>query len=271
MTTENATSRPAGGSDLQEAPDAHPARVYDYFIGGENGFEADRAAGAWIGLQAPDLLTTMQANRAFLARAVRWLAEQGVDQFIDIGSGFPVSPNTHEIALSKSPSGSVVYCDVDPAVGQRTRDLIADQKGAEFVLGDIQNPEELLARPAVQDLIRSGRPVACVLAAVLHFVPESADPARITAALREALPRGSYLVVSHIAGDIPWGDRNDEETLKRAFEDMHPRTREQVAGFFGDFELVAPGVVPASQWHPTEDTSGSLSKSALYGGVARKI
>ncbi|MFD1659658.1 SAM-dependent methyltransferase [Streptomyces caeni] len=257
--------------NLEKRPDAHPARVYDYFIGGENGLEADRAAGAWIRMQAPDLLTTMQANRAFLSRAVRWLVQQGVDQFIDIGSGFPVSPNTHEIALRESPSGSVVYCDVDPAVGRRTRELIAGQKGAGFVLGDIQNPDELLAQPAIQALTRSGRPVACLLGAVLHFVPESADPARITAALREALPRGSYLVVSHIAGDVPWGDRNDEETLKRAFEDMHPRAREQVARFFGDFELVAPGVVLASQWHPTGETAGPHPESAIYGGVARRI
>ncbi|MGX1543836.1 SAM-dependent methyltransferase [Streptomyces adustus] len=256
--------------NLEKGPDAHAARVYDYFIGGENGLAADRAAGAWIGMQAPDLLTTMQSNRAFLSRAVRWLARQGVDQFIDIGSGFPVSPNTHEIALGESPAGSVVYCDVDPEVGRRTRELIAGRQGADFVLGDIQNPDELLARPAVQALIRSGRPVACVLGAVLHFVPESADPERITATLREALPPGSYFVVSHIAGDIPWGDRNNEETLKRAFEDMHPRSRDQVARFFGDFELVEPGVVLASQWHPTEETAGSRSASALYGGVARR-
>lgn len=271
MTIENVTSKTAHDSGLEERPEAHPARVYDYFIGGENGLAADRSAGAWIHLQAPDLLSTMQANRAFLARAVRWLAQQGVDQFIDIGSGFPVSPNTHEIALSESPSGSVVYCDVDPAVGRRTRELIADQEGAHFVRGDIQNPEELLAQPAIQNLIRSGRPVACVLAAVLHFVPESADPARITATLREALPRGSYLVVSHIAGDIPWSDRNNEETLKRATEDMYPRTREQVTAFFGDFELVPPGVALASQWKPTEESAKSRPVSALYGGVARKI
>ncbi|GGT19478.1 SAM-dependent methyltransferase [Streptomyces purpureus] len=271
MTINNVTPPPGRVSELQKRPDAHAARVYDYFIGGENGLEADRAAGAWIHMQAPDLLAAMQANRAFLSRAVRWLARQGVDQFIDIGSGFPVSPNTHEIALSAAPSGSVVYCDLDPAVGQRTRALIADKEGAAFVLGDIRSPEELLAQPAVRALINSGRPVACVLAAVLHFVPESADPAGITAVLREALPRGSYLVVSHIAGDIPWSDRNDEETLSRAFEDMYPRTREQVADFFGDFEFVAPGVVPATQWHPAEEITEAEAGLAIYGGVARKL
>lgn len=253
-----------------ETPQADPARVYNYFIGGENVLEADRAAGAWIRMQAPDLLAAMQANRAFLSRAVRWLARQGVDNFIDIGSGFPLSPNTHEIALAASPSGSVVYCDLDPAVGQRTRALIAGQERAAFVLGDIRNPDELLAQQAIQDLIRTGRPVACVLAAVLHFVPEDADPARITAVLRDALPRGSYLVVSHIAGDIPWQDRNDKETLQRATEDMYPRTQDQVADFFGDFELVAPGVVPAAQWHPTEEKAETAPNLAIYGGVARK-
>lgn len=270
MTIENVTPQPAVGSDLQESPDPHPARVYDYFIGGENGLDADRAAGAWIRMQAPDLLATMQANRAFLSRAVEWLTRQGVSQFIDIGSGFPVSPNTHEIALSAHPSGSVVYCDVDPAVGRRTSALIAGQEGADFVPADIQKPEELLDQPAIRKLIDSGRPVACVLAAVLHFVPEEADPNRITAVLRDALPPGSYLVVSHIAGDIPWGDRNSEETLKRATEDMYPRTREQVAAFFGDFEPVAPGVVRAGQWHPAEETGAVERDRAIYGGVARK-
>lgn len=251
-------------------PLADPARVYNYFIGGENVLEADRAAGAWIRMRAPDLLAAMQANRAFLSRAVRWLAREGVDQFIDIGSGFPLSPNTHEIALAASPASSVVYCDLDPAVGQRTRTLIAGQEGTAFVLGDIRNPEELLAQPAIQDMIQTGRPVACVLAAVLHFVPEDADPARITAVLRDALPRGSYLVVSHIAGDVPWRDRNDEVTLKRATEDMYPRTQEQVTDFFGDFELVAPGVVPAARWRPTEQDAEAAPELPIYGGVARK-
>ncbi|WP_052863973.1 SAM-dependent methyltransferase [Streptomyces niger] len=271
MTIENVTSQPAGDSDVPESTNARQARVYDNFIGGENGLATDRAAGAWIRMQAPGLVAAMQANRAFLSRAVQWLTRQGVDQFIDIGSGFPVSPNTHEIALSASPSGSVVYCDVDPTVGERTRALIAGQAGASFVLGDIRNPEELLAQPAVQALIRSGRPVACVLAAVLHFVPESADPARITAVLRDALPRGSYLVLSHVASDIPWGDGNDEETLKRATEDMYLRTQEQVTGFFGDFQLVAPGVVSAPHWRGSEETAGDGPDLAIYGGVGRKI
>lgn len=262
MSRENVIQRPAGGSES--------ARVYDYFIGGDSGLDADRSAGAWIRMQAPDLLAAMQENRLFLSRAVGWLSRQGVDQFIDIGSGFPVSPNTHEIALAASPSGSVVYCDVDPAVGLRTRALTDRTEGAEFVQGDIRDPEELLARPAIQRLIRSGRPVGCVLAAVLHFVPEDADPERITAVLRESLPAGSYLVVSHIAGDIAWADRNNEETLRRAFEDMHPRTRAQVTGFFGDFEMVAPGVVPAARWQPAGGIPGEGSDLGIYAGVGRK-
>lgn len=270
MSISSVTPKSERGSDLSEHLDTHPARVYDYFIGGENGLEADRAAGAWIRMQAPDLFATMRANRAFLARAVRWLAQQGISQFIDVGSGFPVSPNTHEIVLSKSPSSSIVYCDVDAAVGERTRALIAGLEGTSFVLGDIRNPDELLAKPAIQGLISSGRPVACVLAAVLHFVPEDADPGRITAVLRDALPRGSYLAISHIAGDIRWADHNNEETLKHATEEMYPRTSEQVTRFFGDFELVAPGVVPADRWSPADAPVGGNTNSAIYVGVARK-
>lgn len=264
MITENDTSR------TDEGGDAQAVRVYDYFIGGENSLEADKAAGAWIQMQAPDLHAAMRANRAFLSRAVHWLTQQGLDQFIDIGSGFPVSPNTHEIALSAFPSGSVVYCDPDPDVGQRTRAMIADQAGAAFVEGNIEQPEKLLTQPAIRNLIHSGRPVACVLGAVLHFVPEEADPSRITAVLREALPPRSYLIISHLAGDFPWEDRNNEDTLRRAFRGMYPRIREQVADFFGEFEMVAPGVVPASQWNPTGEKAVSEPRVAIYSGVARK-
>ena len=154
MTTENATSRPDEGGG------AHPARVYDFFIGGENCLEADRTAGAWIHTQAPDLLAAMRANCAYLSLAVHWLTRQGLDQFMDIGSGFPVSPNTHDIVLSKFPSGFVVYCDLDPTVGQRTRAVIAGQEGTAFVEGNIEEPEKLLTRPAIQNLIQSGRRVA---------------------------------------------------------------------------------------------------------------
>ncbi|MFG1914973.1 SAM-dependent methyltransferase [Micromonospora sp. NPDC048898] len=264
MTTEEMSTQRTRESN------ADPARVYDYFIGGESGFDADRAAGAWINFQAPDLLAAMRANRAFLARAVRWLTEQGVDQFIDIGSGFPLSPNTHETVLSAFPSGSVVYCDVDAAVGERTRELVAGQPGATFVQGDIRDPERLLAQPAVRALVDSGRPVACVLAAVLHFVPEEADPARITAVLRDALPPGSYLVVSHVAGDIPWDDRNSTEALRRATEEMYPRTRSQFTTFFGDFDLVEPGVGPAPRWHRADGAADENPDLPIYAGVARK-
>lgn len=262
MAIENVTRQSAGVSD--------PARVYDNFIGGESGFEADRAAGTWIRMQAPDLIAAMQENRAFLSRAVRWLSEQGVDRFVDVGSGFPLSPNTHEIVFSAHPSGSVVYCDIDPAVGERTRELIAGQEGTAFVPADIRNPEELLAQPAVQALIRSGRPVACVLAAVLHFVPEDADPARITAVLRDALPPGSYLVISHVAGDIPWREHNSRETLARATEDMHLRSRGQIVDLFGDFDLVAPGVVPAAEWRPADRADAADFVLPIYGAVGRK-
>ncbi|AUG78706.1 hypothetical protein CFP65_3934 [Kitasatospora sp. MMS16-BH015] len=249
---------------------AAQARVYDNFIGGDSGFETDRAAGFWIRLQAPDLIAAMQENRAFLSRAVRWLSARGIDRFIDIGSGFPLSPNTHETVLAAHPEGSVVYCDLDPTVGERTRALIAEEPRAAFVPADIREPEAILAQPAVRALIEAGRPVACILAAVLHFVPEEADPARITAVLRDALPAGSHLVISHVASDLPWRPENSPEVLARATEDMHLRSAAQIAGLFEGFELLDPGVVPAAEWHPDAGAVATDFVLPIHGAVGRK-
>jgi hypothetical protein len=248
----------------------HPARVYDYFVGGDNGLDADRAAGAWIQATAPDLIATMQENKAFTRRAIKSVAELEIKQFIDIGAGFPNYPNTHEIVQSIERSGKVVYTDNDPAVAYRMEAFLAGKPGMAFVQSDILEPEILFAEQSVTGLIDFDQPVACMIAAVLHFIPEQLNPAGIAASLRAALPRGSYLILSHLASDIPWDPRNNIKTLQRATADLHPRSKPQVMEFFGDFELIAPGLVHAAEWRPTHELQPSGQTLAIYAGVARK-
>jgi hypothetical protein len=248
----------------------HPARVYDYFVGGDNGLDADRAAGAWIQATAPDLIATMQESKAFTRRAIKCVAELGIKQFIDIGAGFPNYPNTHDIAQSIEPAARVVYTDNDSAVACRMKSFLAGKPGTAFVQSDILEPEIFFAERSVKGLIDFSQPVACMIASVLHFIPEQLSPAGIAASLRAALPRGSYLILSHLASDIPWDASNNMATLRRAIADLHPRSKPQVMEFFGDFGLIAPGLVHAAGWRPAHEPQPPGRTLAIYAGVACK-
>ena len=264
MPVPHSSANPAGSAT------PHPSRVYDYFVGGDNALAADRAAGAWIRASAPDLLTTMQENKAFTRRAIRSVARLGIRQFIDMGAGFPNPPNTHEIAQSIDAAARVVYTDNDPVVAHRMEAFLAGKPGTAFVRSDVLEPEILFTHPSVASLIDFSRPVACMLAAVLHFVPDEMDPAGIASSLRTALSPGSYLILSHMASDIPWDARNSSETIQRATADLYPRGRSQVKEFFGGFEFIPPGLVRADDWRPEREPCPSAPTPAIYAGVARK-
>jgi len=260
--------RPSADQVHLAAPD--PARVYDCLIGGSNTLDADRAAGVWIKLTAPDLFTTMQASKAFARRAIRFVSSQGIKQFIDIGCGFPNSPNTHEIAQSVNPAAKVLYTDKDLTVARRVEEYLRGEPGTAFLRSNVLNPEAILAEGVATGLIDLGQPVACMLAAVFHFIPEEVHPDGIVSSLRRAMAPGSYLILSHLASDILWDTKNNEETLRRATSDLYPRTKSRVTEFFGDFDLVAPGLVPAAEWRPEQAPDHSTPALAIYGGVAQK-
>ena len=254
----------------------HPARVYDYLLGGKDNFAADRAA-AEEGLKAnPDAATAPRQNRAFLQRTVRFLAaEAGIRQFLDLGAGLPTTPNVHQVAQSVDPLARVVYADSDPHVLAHARRLLtesgADPERVRYLDGDLREPERILASPELRDTLDLDRPVALLLYAVLHFFEDAADPYGIVARLMAELPHGSYLVISHITGDRdPESWVRFTEVMRRQGITARVRSREEVARFFPGMEMVDPGVVPIMRWRPDAPSEFTDAQVALYGGVARK-
>ena len=264
---------------------AHPARIYDYWLGGKDNFPADREAAERIVAMGLDARDFARANRAFLGRAVRLLAEQGIDQFLDIGTGIPAADNTHEVAQRVNPAARVVYVDNDPIVLAHARALMAGHgMGATTAIqADLRDPAAILAHPEVRAALDFDRPIGLLLIAVLHFVTEDDGPEAILKTLRDALPPGSYLAVSHATTDFL---TQEELELMRDAKDLYknrstsqiaPRTRERVTELLTGFDLVEPGLVPGPEWravpdaHDAPDGAPDPGRAGFYGAVGRKI
>jgi len=251
---------------------AHPARVYDYWLGGKDNFAADREA-AQLALQAyPQLARAVQANRKFLARAVRYLTgEAGVRQFLDIGTGIPAADNTHQVAQREAPESRIVYVDNDPIVLLHAKALLksAPPGACDYLQADLRDPEAILA--GATRTLDFARPVALMLLAILQFIPDEEDPAGLVSRLLAALPPGSFLVVSHPTDDF--NPNRQGESIKRYNERVAEQaTLRDEAGttrFFDGLELVEPGVVPVSKWRPDSDLVAA-APSSMWCGVARK-
>jgi S-adenosyl methyltransferase len=251
---------------------AHVARVYNYWLGGKDNFAADRAAGEQSIKAFPNIVLSARANRAFLARAVRFLAQQaGIRQFLDIGTGIPSANNTHEVAQAAAPQSRVVYVDNDPVVLNHARALLAsDPAGAtDYIDADLRNPQQILER-AAQSLDFS-QPVAVMLMAILQHLDDADDPYRVVATLLETVPEGSYLALSHPAKDIDAAAmaKMAESLNQMMAEKVTFRDRSAVARFFDGLDLVEPGLVQASKWRPVSEAEAA-SPAALWAGVARK-
>jgi SAM-dependent methyltransferase len=249
----------------------HPARMYDYYLGGRDNYEVDREAAERIIEIAPDVVPSARANREFLRRAVRFLAASGVRQIIDIGTGIPTSPNTHEIAHAVSPDIRVAYVDNDPIVAAHADARLLGSGNTGFFLGDMRDPESILGHPAISRLIDVDRPVALMLVSVLHFIPDEDDPAGLIAAFRDVLPAGSHLVLSHGTRDFHSGEVVDEplQIYKKATASVTLRSHTEVAAFFDGFELIEPGLVQVPLWHPDGPAPApqELRRIAMYGGI----
>ncbi|WP_406313559.1 SAM-dependent methyltransferase [Streptosporangium sp. NBC_01639] len=242
----------------------HPARVYDWMIGGSENFPADREAARRILELNPDSRRSFVENRRFLGRVVRHLVDQGVRQFLDIGAGLPAGGNVHEIAHAVAPDTRVVYVDHDEIVLAHARALMARSDRVRIVGGDATRPQEILDAPVVRDFIDWSQPVGLLMVALLHFVSDADDPARIVTTFRDALPAGSFLAISH-GGVEGWEDR--KEQIRKASQ-AYVRTRDEIAGLFAGFELLEPGLVDVAWWRPTDPGSGP-APTGLYGGVGR--
>jgi S-adenosyl methyltransferase len=251
-----------------------PARIYDYHLGGSHNFAADRQLAEQLATIMPDLPLIMQANRAFLMRAVRLLADAGIRQFIDLGSGIPTVGNVHEIAQRAAPGSRVVYVDVDPVAVAHSRALLAGDDTVAVIRGDLRDVPLVLAAPELRRLIDFSRPVGLLMVAVLHFVPDRDDPAGIVRRYRDAVASGSYLVLSHAAatedGPAPVGAELATATYSRAVAEAALRTRAQVAGFLTGFEPVEPGVVYVNEWHPEAGPENPARRLAQLVGIGRK-
>ncbi|MGE5134797.1 MAG: SAM-dependent methyltransferase [Gemmatimonadota bacterium] len=256
-----------------------PARMYDYFLGGSHNFDCDRVAAAKVREAIPEVVDAAWANRGFHQRAARWLAEQGISQFIDIGSGLPTVGNTHEVVQQITPGARVVYVDHDPLVIAHSSGLLTDPATVRVVQADLREPESVLNHPDVRALIDFRVPFALLMTAVLHFVAPDDDPWGLVARYISELPSGGYLVLSHVTDEKtpPISVRVAEEMYARASEQIYFRSRADVARFLAGLELVSPGppapgsVVHAGEWGADDpalaDTDGS---HWLYCGVGRR-
>jgi hypothetical protein len=251
--------RPVGdrmGDPAAEAPaDLDPstpnvARMYDYFLGGKDNFRADRQAAAKVTEALPDVTAVARANREFLQRAVRYVAEAGVDQFLDLGSGLPTQGNVHEIAQAAHPEARTVYVDSDPVVIAHAQALLSSNERAAAVRADLRDPDAVLNDPRTRRLIDFDRPVGLLLVAVLHFVPDEEEPADLVRRYRKVLAPGSHVILSHAAVEEQ-RNRDVSTAYRGASASFIPRTRDQVTGLLDGMDLVEPGVVHLCEWRPT--------------------
>ncbi len=250
------------------------ARIYDFLLGGKDNYPPDRAVGAALIEQIPTLPEMVKAQRAFLARAVRHLvAEAGIRQFLDIGTGIPTANNVHEVAQSIAPEARVLYVDIDPIVLAHARALMkgtAEGRTA-FVIGDLRRPGDILADPVLAQTLDGGQPVALMLVGILHHLRDSDDPYGVVATLVEWLPSGSYLAIAAPASDFDAeAMAQTASTAERSGIPYVARNQAEMLRFFTGLELVEPGVAPILGWRPDADTSPDVDSVYGWAGVGRK-
>jgi hypothetical protein len=248
------------------------ARIYDYLLGGKDNFVADRQFSDQLLAAYPIVAWIARQNRAFVDRAVRYCAGQGVDQFLDVGSGLPTMDNVHEVARRVIPGAAVVYVDNDPVAFAHAAALLATSDGVAALRGDAREPGKILAEVSGRGLIDLNRPLVVLLTAILHFIPDEDDPAGIIEVFRDAMPSGSYLVLSHGAYDsVQEGPVRAHAAgmFRGASSPLITRSRQDVAAMLAGLELVEPGLVAVTQWRPAYPPEPQ-DRAYLYAAVGHK-
>lgn len=250
------------------------ARIYDYWLGGTHNFAADREVARSVTAAIPDTARIMQANRAFLRRAVTFLVGCGVRQFLDLGSGIPTLGNVHEVAQRGAPDARVVYVDADSVAVAHSRHILTGNPNADVIQADIRDSDRILSDVTVNRLLDLDKPLAVLMMAVLHFIPDSDDPAMIVARFRDAIVPGSYLVISHGTQDPFTLEAKNEGSrqFERTTTPFITRTKPEVGRLFEGFKLVEPGLVWSVEWraeHPDE-VWPRPERCAAYAGVGVK-
>jgi hypothetical protein len=252
----------------------HPARMYDWYLGGKDNYPVDEAMGRQMLALDPRVPVMARVNRAFMHRATRWLASRGTRQFLDVGTGIPTEPNLHQVAQEIAPDARVVYCDNDPIVLAHAAALLrgTPEGETEYLQADVRDPEAVLEGAA--KILDFDRPVALSLVALLHFVPDEDGAHDLVRRLLDALPSGSHLVMTHATADFtPEESRAATEKLRAAGVTLALRSREEFTRFFTGLDLVEPGVEVPHRWHPElgEPVAGQGDGVIPgYGAVARK-
>ena len=280
MSGDRADGGPAAlgaedGQDERLALDtsvAHPARVYDYWLGGKDNYAADRSAAEAIIAVRPAIVRDIRANRDFMRRAVAYLAAEGVRQFLDIGTGIPTGPNLHEVVQDIAPDARIVYADNDPVVLAHARALLvgAPEGATSYLQADLRDPGAILQQAA--QTLDFGQPTAITLISILQLVRDEEDPYGIVARLMSRVPRGSYLVLTHPASDIH-GELVAESARRYNQSVVTPVTLRafgQVSGFFDGLKLVEPGIVQCHRWRPRPGDSVDEYEVAGWGAIGRK-
>jgi O-methyltransferase involved in polyketide biosynthesis len=250
----------------------HPARIYDYWLGGKDNYEADRKAAEQVITAQPSILATVRANRAFLRRAVQYLAgEAGIRQFLDIGTGLPTNENTHQIAQAITPESRIVYVDNDPIVLAHARALLTTtaEGATAYIQADARDTDTIL-REACQTLDLS-QPVAVMMLGLLHYIPDADGPLQIVSRLMDGVAPGSYLAISEATRDIDTDSITESAARFNAqpvAAPFTPRTRAEIARYFSGMDLVGPGLVPLPQWRAIANPAHQIP---AYAAIARKL
>lgn len=261
----------ADGSTIDDGPPERPsaARMYDYFLGGYHNFAIDRKMAEAASGAYPDLPLVLRANRAFLRRSVTFLSEQGIDQFLDLGSGIPTVGSVHQVAQALNPQAHVVYVDIDPIAVSHGKTLLKDNPTATVVGADLHQPDAILAHPDVRLHLDFARPVAVLMVAVIHFFLDDMEAERVVQVFREAMPAGSYLVMSHAGIEAVEQDMRAqaEAIYARSGNPIRMRTQAEIARFFEGLDLVEPGLVPVPLWRPESPDDLFLDEPERSSGL----
>jgi hypothetical protein len=258
------------GADI-DRPSA--ARLYDFFLGGRHNYAADRELGRKLLQAEPNARVIVRENRDFLGRAVRYLSEAGVRQFLDLGSGIPTQENVHEIAQRCDPEARVLYVDNDDGVIAHSKQLLRGNPLASVIKADLRHSEAVLAHPEFRRLIDLSQPVGLLMITVLHFIPESDDPVGIVAEYASVLPAGSYLAISHATSEAAPDTAAEVEDLMQAnaANSAHTRKHDEIMRFFAGFEMVDPGLVYLPLWRHDGQVPEHPERAWFYAGVGRKL
>jgi hypothetical protein len=248
------------------------ARMYDYALGGYHNFAVDREFVERAEKLMPGAIAVGHANRAFVGRSVRWLVDAGIRQFLDIGSGIPTLGNVHEVAQQAAPDSRVIYVDIDPVAVAHSQAILTGNDLAHVIQADLRHPADILYHPHVLALLDFSRPVAVLLNAVMHFVPDSDDPLAIMAQIRDALVGGSYVAMTH---GTKFAERaHEQEDVAQLYRStptsVHYRTEGEVRAMFDGFELVEPGIVTVTYWHPDPDEQDDPPQPGVLAVLGRK-